>query len=87
MPRLTEQTERNEQLVKAERWNRPPYGGQWQAVGLTDIGREEVRVASGYQRQPRGKEKKRKDVDPSEQWRTWACLVNGGRVLANGSDM
>ena len=33
------------------------------------------------------KKKKEKDVDPSEQWRTWACLVNGGRVLASDSDM
>ena len=46
-----------------------------------------MRVASGDQRPLSWLGEKRKDVDPSEQWRTWACRVNGGRVLANDSDM
>ena len=36
--------------VAAHKTGIRPLGGEWQAVGLTDIGREEVRVASGDQR-------------------------------------
>ena len=66
---------------------RRPKGGRWQTVGLVDKKGRRCVLPAATNGLALGWGEKRKDVDPSEQWRTWACLVNGGRVLANGSDM
>ena len=66
---------------------RRPKGGRWQTVGLVDTKGRRCVLPAATNGLALGWGEKRKDVDPSGQWRTWASLVNGGRVLANGSDM